>query len=146
MEEESLAASPWGLPQRRNISRADGSNEPRTPRRSQNGDRARESSIPGIEALDVGDRSSLASTTSQKSVRDRSPILAGDGDPDSLPSSPVSLQGEDEEEEPEAPAIPTFGPDSQPATPTSTRQSRESLLTRGRRTNGMSEPFQAPRP
>lgn len=42
MEEESLAASPWGLPQRRHISRADGSDEPRTPPRSQAGDRARE--------------------------------------------------------------------------------------------------------
>ncbi|KID82470.1 hypothetical protein MGU_10219 [Metarhizium guizhouense ARSEF 977] len=106
MEEESLAASP-------------------TPPRSQAGDRARESSIPGIEALTLGDRSSLASTTSEKSVRDRSPIPAGEVDPDYLPSSPVSLQGEDEEEEPEAPAIRAFGPDSQPATPTSSRNTSD---------------------
>ncbi|KID93949.1 hypothetical protein MAJ_10079, partial [Metarhizium majus ARSEF 297] len=44
------------------------------PTRSQAGDRARESSIPGIEALTLGDRSFLASTTSEKRVRDRSPI------------------------------------------------------------------------
>lgn len=114
------------MPQRRHISRADGSNnEPRTPPRSQAGDRARESSIPGIEALTLGDRSSLASTTSEKSVRDRSPIPAGEVDPDYLPSSPVSLQGEDEEEEPEAPAIRAFGPDSQPATPTPSRNTSD---------------------
>ncbi|EXU94790.1 hypothetical protein X797_012134, partial [Metarhizium robertsii] len=74
MEEDSLAAAPWELPQYQHISRADASNEPRTPPRSQTGDRDRESSIPGIEALNLGDRSSLASTTSEKSVRDRSPI------------------------------------------------------------------------
>ncbi|TWU71533.1 hypothetical protein ED733_000919 [Metarhizium rileyi] len=128
MEEDSLAAAPWELPQYQHISRADGSNEPRTPPRSQTGDRDRESSIPGIEALNLGDRSSLASTTSEKSVRDRSPIPAGEVDPDYLPSSsssPVSLQGEDGEEEPEAPVIRAFGPDSQPATPTSSRNTSD---------------------
>ncbi|KHO10679.1 hypothetical protein MAA_11730 [Metarhizium robertsii ARSEF 23] len=120
-DEESLASPSRKLPQHHHISPISGFHESRTTSRDRAKIRARESSILDIEALNIRDKSSLASTTSEESVGDRSLIPAGEADSDYRPSSPIPIAGE----ESEASTIGAFGPDSGPATPASSRHTSD---------------------
>lgn len=122
MDEESSTVSPWELPQCRPVSPTDGPRELRPACHSAGRKRVRESSIPGMEDLNLGDKSSLASTTSEESLRVISPIPGGELDSEYSPSSPVSLPRDAGSE---ASSAHGFGPDSQPATPTSSRNTSD---------------------